>query len=431
MPAWLGLDAISAWIIVVCILVNVSCAIVGCFLVLRRMSLLGDAISHAVLPGLAIAFIVTQSRAPFPMLLGAGVAGLATVLLTQLTERYAKVPGDAALGVVFSSLFALGVILITRAASQVDLDPGCVLYGVLEAVALDTYQWGALEIPRAAVHLAALLVIVLLFVTVLWKELKIVSFDPALATTLGINAQLVHYLLMALTAAITVAAFEAVGSILVVAMLIAPAAAAHLLARRLSTMVLVASVLGVIAAVLGRYAAFHYHTSVAGMMAVAAGILFALAALFAPQTGYLSRRAHQLSLALRVLEEDILAMVYRYQETYPSQALAHNHILQALRGGLLTRVALWRLSFAGAIGRAAEGVRLTDAGRPRASGVVRAHRLWEGYLHKHCGIPLDHVHEPATRMEHFITRDLAARVSSELQDPQRDPHGAPLPPEKS
>jgi manganese/zinc/iron transport system permease protein len=427
MLEFLGLDSISFWIIAVCVLVSGSCSIVGCFLVLRRMSLLGDAISHAVLPGLAIAFLVTESRAPLPMLLGAAAAGLVTVLLTQVTETYAKVPGDAALGVVFSSLFALGVVLITRAASHVDLDPGCVLYGVLEAVALDTYDVAGMEIPRVAVNLAVMLIVVVAFVTLLWKELKLVAFDPALATTLGYNAQLIHYLLMALTAAVTVTAFEAVGSILVVAMLIAPAAAAHLLTRRLSTMVLIAVVLGIVAAVAGRYAAFHYQTSVAGMMSVVAGALFLLAVIFAPHTGYLSRRLVQLRLALRVLEEDALGMLYRYQETYPDKPLDRAHVMRALHGGVLTRLALWKLAFAGAVGCSAEGLHLTGDGRTRAATIVRAHRLWETYLHKHCGIPLDHVHEPAAVMEHFLGGELKAQLGEVLGEPARDPHGRPLP----
>ena len=155
--------------------------------------------------------------------------GLATTMLTQTLHALGKVPEDASMGVVFTSLFAIGVILINNVAPRIDLDPGCVLYGLLELAPLDMVSVGGLEIPRVVPTLAVALSVTLLLVVLFWKEFKIVSFDPELATAMGISALVFHYVLMAMVAGVTVASFEAVGSVLVVAMLIVPAAASFVM----------------------------------------------------------------------------------------------------------------------------------------------------------------------------------------------------------
>jgi len=278
------------------VLCAAACALVGSFLVLRRMSMMGDAISHAVLPGLAVAFLLTESRASLPMFLGAAVAGVLTAMFTEWIRGAGKVDEGASMGVVFTTLFALGLLLVVQAADHVDLDPGCVLYGAIELTPLDTVRVGGHDIPRVVLTLGTVFLLNLTCVLLLYKELKISSFDPALATTLGIHARLMHYLLMSLVALTAVAAFESVGNILVVAMLIVPAATAHLLTDRLSTMIALAVLFGAASAVLGHVgaialpAAFGYQsTNTAGMMALMSGLLFALALVFAPRQGILSR----------------------------------------------------------------------------------------------------------------------------------------------
>jgi manganese/zinc/iron transport system permease protein len=292
--------ALDGWIIAAGALCALSCALLGPYLVLRRMSMMGDAISHAVLPGLAIAFLVTDSRASLPMFAGAAIVGLLTALFTEWIRSFGKVDEGASMGVVFTGLFALGLVLVVQAADKVDLDPGCVLYGAIEMTPLDTATIGAWEVPRVVLTLGSVSALNLLFVVCFYKELKITSFDPALATTLGINARLMHYLLMTLVAITAVAAFESVGSILVVAMLVVPAATAHLLTDRLSVMLVLSVLLGIASAVLGHVgaiagpAAFGYEsTNTAGMMALAAGLLFALAALAGPRHGILSKLFHR------------------------------------------------------------------------------------------------------------------------------------------
>jgi manganese/zinc/iron transport system permease protein len=264
------------------------------------MSMMGDAISHAVLPGVAIGFLVTGSRSSLPMFAGAAVVGVLTAVFTQWVSNFGKVDRGAAMAIVFTTLFALGLLLIVRAADHVDLDPGCVLYGAIELTPLDvvTVRLGSslLEAPRAAFVLSAVLLLNLAVIVLLFKELNISSFDPSLASTVGINAAVMHYVLMAMVAVTTVASFEAVGSIIVIAMLIVPATTAHLLTDRLPMMLVWSAVIGAVAAGLGHLGAITVpvwlgfaSTSTSGAMACAAGLLFGLAWFFSPRHGILIR----------------------------------------------------------------------------------------------------------------------------------------------
>ncbi|MFP6899065.1 MAG: metal ABC transporter permease [Roseibacillus sp.] len=287
----------DTWIVVVGALCAVACALPGCFLVLRKMSMMGDAISHAVLPGLAAAFLITSSRASFVMFVGAAIVGILTAVFTQWVSKFGKVDRGAAMGIVFTTLFAVGLILIRQAADHVDLDAGCVLYGAIETTPFQMVTIGNVELPRAALVIGSVLLVNLTVILLLFKELRLSSFDPELATTLGINANLMHYLLMTMVAVTTVAAFESVGSIIVIAMLIVPPATALLLTKKLGLMLVLSVVIGAGAAVLGHVGALTVPpllgfrgTVTSGMMAAAAGLLFGLAWLFSPREGLISAR---------------------------------------------------------------------------------------------------------------------------------------------
>lgn len=430
---------LDGWIIAAGALCAMACALPGSFLVLRRMSMMGDAISHAVLPGLAVAFIITGSRDSLPMFIGAAIVGVITALFTQWVNRFGKVDEGASMGVVFTALFAVGLILIVRAADSVDLDPGCVLYGAIEMVPLDMRSIGWFEIPRAVVLLAVVFVIDLLFVLLFYKELKISSFDPDLATTLGINATLMHYLLMTVTAITTVAAFESVGSILVVAMLIVPPATAHLLTDRLWTMILISLLLGAASAVLGHLAAltvptwFGYpDTSTAGMMAVMAGVLFTMALLASPRHGVISKLFHRALLTLRIAREDMLGLIYRLEE-HRASGEPYTVAAAMLRegkgiGAITSAVAIRDLLRRKQVSRSDGGYHLTDRGRHAASQLVRSHRLWEGFLQKHLNLPADHVHAPAERLEHITSPAMREALDERMDRPLTDPQGKTIPP---
>lgn len=273
--------AIDLWTVAVACLASLTCGLLGLHLVLRRMSMVGDAISHSVLPGLAAAFVLFGSRGGWPTVLGAAAAGLATVGLMRGVRWLSGAREDASLGIAFTVLFALGVVMVTRVASQVDLDPGCVLYGLLEFVALDTVVVAGVETPRAFATLLPTFAATAIGLGVFRRELAFGAFDPAYATTLGRRPGWVETGLLALVALATVASFEAVGSILVVAMLVAPGSAALLLTRRLRTAFVLAGIFSVVGACAGYWLAVAFNTSAAGMIAVFLGALYGICAIWA------------------------------------------------------------------------------------------------------------------------------------------------------
>ena len=431
---WTSLDT---WIVIAGVLSAVPCGLLGSFLVLRRMSMMGDAISHAVLPGLAVAFLITHSRDSTPMFLGAVVVGMLTAVLTQWIHSIGRVESSASMGVVFTVLFALGLILMVRAADHVDLDPGCVLYGAIELTPLDLTDFGLIQIPRAVVTLCVICVVDFLFVGLFYKELKISSFDPQLSTTLGISAKFMHYFLMVLVAATSVAAFESVGSILVIAMLIVPAASAHLLTDRLAAMLIVSVLISAACALLGHVAAitvpswFGYQdTNTAGMMAVVAGLIFVFVGLMAPKHGVLSKMIRRACLIIHIVQEDVLGFLYRLEELGArvqgvSQPMMIRRALVVSR--ITCRVALWGLTRQGQIQWDGSDYRLTEIGRESARGLVRAHRLWETYLVKYMNLPVDHVHMPAAQLEHITDAAMQQKLAEGTDSPNRDPQGKQIP----
>ncbi|MDN4164241.1 metal ABC transporter permease [Cytophagales bacterium LB-30] len=279
------------WIILSGSLVAVSCGLLGCYLILRKMAMVGDAISHAVLPGIVLAFLISGSRNSFVMLIGAGLIGLLTTFLIEFFHRKAKLQSDASIGLTFTWLFAVGVILISAFAGKVDLDQDCVLYGEIAYVPIDLWITGAGQImgPRAVYISGSVLLIILLFIKFGYKELFLTTFDPAYATSIGISTTLWHYLLMGAVSLTTVASFEVVGAILVVALMVAPPATAYLLTEDFKKMLAYTAVLGIVVAVLGYYLAWFMNASIAGAMSVVAGILFLAALLLSPKEGIITK----------------------------------------------------------------------------------------------------------------------------------------------
>jgi manganese/zinc/iron transport system permease protein len=426
------------------VLAAVACGVLGNFLVLRRLSLMGDAISHSVLPGLVIAFLVASTRSPLVMLAGAACAGLATVVLVELVKKLGRVEPGAAMGVVFSVLFAIGVLLIERAAVRhVDLDADCVLHGQLETLVWygAPGAWGEVlsvgtlaYVPRQVWMLAGVCVAAVGFVVVLFKELRIAAFDPALATTQGYSATLLHLMLMLMVAGATVASFEAVGSILVIAMLVCPAATARLLTDRLWTQVAVSVAVAVGASVLGYFGASAIpavlgkdSVNAAGSIAVASGVLLVVAIVASPSHGVVVRWARRRALTRTIAREDLLAALYRAREA-GRVGLAEGEVGAALaRMGSASGHASGVVEDARARGLVASGeggvLALTGKGESVAADVVRKHRLWETYLVGEVGLAPDHVHEAAERLEHGAIRPQAASGGGLV-----DPHGKRIPP---
>jgi manganese/zinc/iron transport system permease protein len=281
----------------IAVLVAAACALPGTFLVLRRMAMMSDAISHAILLGIVLAFFVTRDLASPLLVAAAALTGLLTVSLVELLGRTRLVREDAAIGLTFPLLFSIGVILIARYARGVHLDTDSVLLGELafapfNRLAVLGYDAG----PKALYLMAGILVLNILFIGVFYKELKLATFDAGLAGALGFSPGALHYALMALVSVTAVGAFEAVGSILVVALMIAPPAAAYLLVDRLSRMLLLAALIGVASALSGYWTALVLDASIAGSMAAMTGLFFGLSYLFAPERGLVAmarRRSRQ------------------------------------------------------------------------------------------------------------------------------------------
>jgi len=280
------------WIALMGFFVATACGLVGNYLMLRRMALVGDAISHSVLPGLVIAYLLAGTRHSTVMFLGALVAGVLTTILIEVIHKKSRVKQDAAIGITFSSLFAIGVILVSQFASKVDLDQECVLYGEIGSIPLDLpyVQLGSIVLgPPTLVRMAIVAVVVAALIIIFYKELLVSSFDPGLAFALGINATLVHYSLMSMLSVVVVSAFESVGAILVIAMLILPGATVSLLSRRLPTILLLTIVHAALSSVLGVHFALWLDCSIAGAMVVMGTVLFVFAWVFSPTQGLLRR----------------------------------------------------------------------------------------------------------------------------------------------
>lgn len=428
---------LDGWIIAAGVLCAISASLLGNFLVLRRMSMLGDAITHAVLPGLAVAFFVSESRSSLPMFIGAVIVGVLTALFTEWIRRFGRVDEGASMGVVFTSLFALGLVMIVQAADHVDLDASCVLYGSIEYTPLDMLTFAGHEVPRAVFVLGLVTALNATFVLVFFKELKISSFDPALATTTGFNASFIHYLLMILVAITAVAAFESVGNILVVAMFIVPPAAAYMLTDRLALMIWLSTLIATLSAIFGHLAAIEVpgwfgfrSTTTSGMMATVAGLVLFFCAMFGPKYGIATRYFRRLLLAQRILADDIVALLYRWEENEKPSTLRFAEIEKIL---FCTRWALGlasrQLTRSGELLILQDTMQLTESGRKRAQNLVRSHRLWESYLQDSAGLAANRVHMPAERLEHYTGAQLREQLDQEIDTSTTDPHGKPIPQE--
>lgn len=274
--------------------IALACGLLGAFLVLRKMTMVGDAISHAVLPGIAVAYWIAQSRASVFMFLGAALVGvLATVLIEVLRKRL-KVQSDASIGMTFTTLFAAGVVMITYWSDSVDLDQECVLYGEIAYVPFDVWTLGGRSLgPVALWSSGILLLAVVAYLIVGFKGLKMTSFNEDYAAVLGISVGVWNLSLMSMVSLATVVSFESVGAILVVALLVAPAATAYLVVQKLRPMLALTAVFSLLGALGGYGLSKVLETSIAGTISTVLGAIFLLALLW-DRMGNKKRKAHVL-----------------------------------------------------------------------------------------------------------------------------------------
>jgi manganese/zinc/iron transport system permease protein len=325
-------------IVLTAVLVAIPCALLGTLLVLRQMSMMGDAISHAVLPGIVIAFFISESLGALTSLIGAGIFGLLTAVLVEALRNTGRVKEDSSIGIVFTALFALGIFLVSKFAREVHLDLNHVLYGEIAFAPLNSLLVGGVDLgPRSLWAMGIVTALAVGMILLLYKELKIATFDPGLAAAVGLSPVLVHYLLMGAVSVTTVGAFDSVGAIVVVAFLIVPPATAYLLTERLSRMMALAVLLGAGSAVAGYYLAAVFDVAIAGMMAVMAGGFFMLTLLLSPSRGLIAnlrrRRRNRRSFARDLLMAKLEEMGSRATEEELVHHLNwdHNDVSEALR----------------------------------------------------------------------------------------------------
>ena len=279
-------------ILLIAIATASACALPGVFLVLRRMTLMSDAISHAILPGIVLAFFLTHNISSPLLILAAAATGVLTVVFVELLQKTKLVKEDAAIGLTFPALFSIGVILIARYANNVHLDIDAVLLGELAYAPLNRLKVfgpdGTDVGPIALYVMGVLLILNLTFIIVFYKELKIATFDASLATTLGLSPVLIHYGLMTLVSMTTVGAFDAVGSILVVALIAGPPATAYLMTDNLTRMLVLSVVIGCVNAVVGYWIAYLSNVSIAGAIATMTLIVFVLVFMIVPNRGLIA-----------------------------------------------------------------------------------------------------------------------------------------------
>lgn len=394
-------------------LVGVMCGVLGCFIVLRNMSLVGDALAHAILPGVVFAFVIVGYSA-LGFFTGAVIAGLLTALGITWIQHNVGTKNDAAIGIVFTAMFSIGVMGISYISRNegVHLDLKDFLFGnVLGVANSDLYLTTGVTLY------------VVISVVVFYRYLFVSTFQPVIAETMGIPVQLIHYFLMLLLSFAVVASLQTVGVILVVAMLITPASTALLLSKRLPRVILLAAIIGLFSAVFGLVFAIILETTPGPAMAVTATLFYLLAVFFAPERGMVFRYLRKRKLKARIQLEDGLKQAYRLEQ---QGSLTLDSLADKLgsTSGHLQRI-LQILRSRGLIEKS--DLKLTSIGIGEAEKLVRAHRLWETYLVDKIGLNNEQIHEEAERFEHLLPEALLDAVDQVLGFPSTDPHGSPIP----
>lgn len=394
-------------------MVGILCGTLGVFIVLRNMALIGDALAHAILPGIVIAFIIA-GYSTLAFFIGAVAAGIITAVIITWIQHSSNTKNDAAIGIAFTAMFALGVIGISRISRSegVHLDLKDFLFGNILGVS-----------DHDLLLTAFVTVISIAAVIIFYRPLFATTFQATIARTMGISVQTVHYFLMLLLSFAVVASLRTVGVILVVAMLITPAATALLLAKRLPVVIILSAITGLLTAIIGFTVSIWLETTPGPAMTVSATMFYLLALTFAPEKGLLARSIRKRALKRRIMSEDILKKAMRspghpvgewLAELNMSSARMKRYIQLLQRKGLIKmQNGQWEL---------------TDQGREKANEIIRAHRLWETYLVRKAGMTEQQIHDDAEAQEHWLPEELLDEIDEVLGFPDKDPHGSPIPP---
>jgi manganese/zinc/iron transport system permease protein len=404
-------------------LLGAGAGVLGSFTFLRKRALLGDALAHAALPGVCLAFLVTQSKHPLVLLVGAALTGGLGVAAVNAIVRHSRIKEDAALALTLSVFFGAGIVLLTRIQKT----------GAAAQAGLDKFLFGqAASLVHADLWLLGGVTVVLLAgVLLAFKEFKLLTFDAAFAASLGWPVGRLELMLGTLIVLSVTVGLQLVGVVLMAAMLITPAAAARFWTDRLPRMLWIAAVVGALSGALGAYISMLAPRMPTGPWAViAATIGFAVSLLAAPRRGVVARLVRHWRMRRRTAEENALKTLYQLGERDEDFLRARQAGDLARRRHISPRAAertLAVLRRSGWIARSGDGWALTGPGLDRARRIVRLHRLWEVYLAERLNLAADHVHEDAEHIEHVLTPELEAELEAILARPEYEPHRQPIP----
>ncbi len=401
--------------------------VVGSFALLRRQSMLGDALAHAALPGVALAFLLTNSKHPLVLLTGALVAGVLGALLMLGIVRYSRIKEDSAMGIVLSVFFGIGIVLLTVIQR---LPTG-------NKAGLDKFLFGqaATLVTADVVIMATLSALVLLAVALQYKELKLLAFDPEFGRSLGLPMRGTELLLTVSLVLVVVVGLQMVGVVLMVATLITPAAAARQWTQRLGVMLVLAAAIGAVAGAGGAVVSAVVPRMPTGpTIVLASSAVLIVSLVFAPERGILWRFLRSRGVAARIRREHLLKDLYLAGERAGAPGASVTwETVAGVRGQAAERVRRTARSMARArlLTLSAAGLELTPAGLDDAAQLVRKHRLWEVYLSRRLDLADDHVHRPAEDMEHALSEEAVTSLEESLGHPTVDPHGQPIPPRRA
>ncbi len=398
-------------------LVSVVCAVIGCFVILRRMAFLGDAIAHSMLAGVVAGFLLMRivfhiDVSAVGMLIGSIIAGFITVAMVAFVSRVSRIKEDTAIGAMYTGIFAAGALLVSLFSDKIHIDLYHFVVGTVLAVD-DSQLW-----MMAIVAAFVISVVILLF-----RQLQLTSFDPVMAASIGVPVLAIDYLLTACTSLVVVSAVNIVGVILVVGMLVTPAATAYLLCDRLNRMLWVSALFGVSSFYLGYYISAVIRTSPGPAIVVASTVQFMLVLTIAPRYGLIANWLRRQRALPQQLVEDVLGCILRSKRQKVALSVISQHV-QAPFAHILR--AIRSLAREELLSTEADTVSLTREGRREARRLLRAHRLWESYL-EHVGTPVEELHAAADRLEHLHDEAAVDYLDDKLGHPLTDPHGAEIP----
>lgn len=405
-------------------LVAIVCSVIGCFIVLRKMSFLADAIAHSMFAGVIAGYLIIklvfaqQDPDLGAMLIGALLAGIATVAMVGFVTKFSRIKQDTAIGIMYTGLFALGAFAIS-------------IRSVGQHINVDIYHYivgSVLTVPDFELWLLAIVTSFVISVVILfYRPLQLTSFDPIMAASIGIPVLAVEYLLTACTSLVVVSGVQIAGIILVVALIITPAATAYLLCDRLDRMIILSAIIGVIGFWSGFAVASLVGASPGASVVVMMTLIFLGTLTFAPRYGLLADWIRKSSTIPQEILEDVLGAVLRSKgNSVPVSEIEHNVTTRNIK----IRRAISILSRRDLVEVDGDKVSLTDDGRIEANRLLRAHRLWETYLDK-AGTPETELHEIAHKLEHISDQATVEYLDDKLGHPLADPHGSVIPTDRS